>query len=384
MPARAAAAYCKLVRRATLGYNRRVRHAFATAMLALFAALCAQGCRCQAEKPPPAPSAAVAAPPAVALPVAPTPADLFAHATITGQEPPAELTLQQTLRAMQVEARKDNFGQLEQFVTAKALKTLKMDVAGPLLVPPSTVWDRLEPEISQVEFIGGRAAVVVRHPGLPLTSWFYLRQGRWQWDLADARELQPAWLGPADPENHPISLQEALQDVPGDGPPELELQTTAGPIRCTLFADQVPQLVAHVIGLATGKRASRRIQGRIFTAQWQHAPLYDGQLIYKNWAGKRIESGDPFGQGTGHAGFRIGDVFDLRLRHDKPGVLSLVSLGPHSCSSMFQIILQPMPELDDRAAVFGQCRDLPTVDAISRLPQNAVRILRAVVQRGKP
>ncbi|MBM4341933.1 MAG: peptidylprolyl isomerase [Deltaproteobacteria bacterium] len=342
-------------------------------------------CACQRDRPSGAAPGRVqtvdVSDPAVPLPVAPTAADLFARATVAGSEPPAELPLADLLRRLRIEARQPGLGRLAEFATPSALKTLRMGEGGPLLVPPSTVWDRVDPEVMQVEFSGGRAAVVVRHPGLPLTSWFYLRQGRWLWDLADARELQPHWPGPAHPLNRDLSLDQALAGVAGAGLPELVFETTAGTFVCTLRADLVPDLAAHLVGLATGRRASRVIVGNRFTLDWHHVPLYDGQLIYKPVAAKRIESGDPFGHGTGHAGFRVRDRFDLRLRHDRPGVLSLVSLGPHSCSSMWQVLLRPAPELDDKAPVAGLCRDLPVVDAISRMPQNAVRIVRARVQR---
>ncbi len=318
---------------------------------------------------------------AVPAPQAPTPVDLFAQATVVGVEPAAEQPLSEVIRRLQVEARQPGLGRLAEFATPSAIRTLRMGDNGPLLVPPSTVWDRVDPQVIQVEFNGGRAAVVVRHPGLPLTSWFYLRQGRWLWDLADARELQPHWPGPDHPENRDLTLAQALADLPGQGLPELVFETTAGTFTCTLRADVVPETAAHLIGLASGKRASRKIEGNKFTLQWQRVPLYDGQLLYKPVAGKRIEGGDPFGHGTGHAGFRIRDQFDLRLRHAAPGVLSLVTLGPHSCSSMWQISLRPAPELDDKAPVVGLCRDLEVVDAISRLPQNAVRIVRVRVQR---
>ncbi len=330
---------------------------------------------------PPAATGPAGAVTAVAEPQAPTPADLFAHATVVGVEPTAEQSLSAVVRRLQVEARQPGLGRLAEYATPAALRTLRMGDNGPLLVPPTTVWDRVDPEVMQVEFNGGRAAMVVRHPGLPLTSWFYLRQGRWLWDMADARELLPHWPGPEHPDNRALTLAEALVDVPGDGLPELRFETSAGTFTCTLRADMVPDLAAHLIGLATGKRATRVIEGSKFTLRWQRVRLFDGQLIYKPLAGKRIESGDPFGHGTGHAGFRIRDHFDLRLRHDAPGVLSLVSLGPHSCSSMWQVLLRPAPELDDKAPVVGLCRDLPVVDAISRMPQNAVRIARVQVQR---
>lgn len=347
-------------------------------------AMLALGPQCR-RTPPPAVAIPIAQPvqdtAAAPLPLDATVVDLFAHATVTGTEPPVAQALASLLVTLRLQAREPNLGKLAEHLTAESLRTLQMDGSGPLLVPPSTVWDRLEPEIAQVEFNGGRAAIVNRHRSLPLTSWFFLRKGRWLWELADNRELQPPWPNAPDVQNRPLSLAQALTDIAGNGAPELVFTTSAGTFSCQLHADLVPELVAHVVGLATGKRASRKIVERKFTNQWHFVRLYDNQLIYKPLAGQRIESGDPFGHGTGHAGFRIRDVFDLRLRHNRPGVISLVSLGPHSTSSMWQVILQPMPHLDDRAAVFGQCSNLDVVDKISRLAQNSVRIDKVTVRR---
>ena len=336
--------------------------------------LLACGCRCQPERP------AEVQTPDVAV-VAPVAVDIFAQATVTGIEPPAELPFRAVVAALRVEVRQPKMGRVADYLTEKARRELLPEPDKPLLAPLPTVADKIEPTIQAVDFNGGRAALSVKRSGLMLTAWFYLRQGRWQWDLADGRPLEPAWPGPPDPHNQPITLAVALDGVVGTGPPQLIFATSAGAITCTLFADKMPELVANVIGLATGRRASRLAEGRTLTQTWQHRPFYDGTTIHRAAPNGFIEGGDPFAIGTGHAGYRIADQFDLALRHDKPGVLSLATIGPNSASSIWRIDLLPAPDRDDRDPVIGQCANLDVVRTISQLPANSVRVTAVTVQR---
>ncbi len=346
-------------------------------LLTLLAVAGTGGCRCQPAKP-----AALPQPAAVAALVAlVAPADLFAGATVTGQEPKAEVSLRAVVAALRTEVRQPKMGRVVEYLTEYSRQQLLPDPTRPLLAPLPTVADRLEPAIGQVAFGGGRAAMVVRKSGMPLTSWFYLRQGRWLWDLADARPYEPAWLGPPDRDNHPITLDQALQGVPGTGPATLVFATSAGTFRCVLYADQVPELAANLIGLATGRRASRKTLERTITQQWQFVPFYAGTVVHRALPGRMLEGGDPFGLGTGHAGYRVADQLDMALRHDRPGVLSMATIGPNSASCIWRIDLQPAPDRDDRDPVVGQCQELAVLQAMSRMPENSVVVQSVTVQR---
>jgi cyclophilin family peptidyl-prolyl cis-trans isomerase len=365
--------------------------------LAAIALLAALGCR--RSGPPPAVTEAPRGQTSGAQRAAAA-VDLFAAATVTGEPPAGAPPLQAVLQQLRRELELPQLGRVAQWATPESLDILQERAGnGAFRLPltANTLRARFAAEVEAVEYQGGRAAVRVRPlrgggprgaaaggGGVALTSWFYLQQGQWRVDLADTRPLAPHWPGPADPDNHGISLAEAVTGLTANGPLVAQFQTSGGEFSCLLHEDRVPEPVAHFIGLARGLRASRRTQGRELTTQWQRRPLYDGTVIHRGLPGQRIEGGDPFGQGTGHAGFRIADRFDVQLRHDKPGVLGLWTLGPHSASSMFYVTLAAAPTLDDRAVIIGLCRELEVIDRISRQPRGAVTVHRVTIRRGWP
>ncbi len=360
--------------------------AFLTLALLVGLAAATAGCRCTGPgadpSPPPSPSAA---PAAAEAPAADQPADLFAHATVTGAPPPGAPSVASAIASVLAEVDKPHLGALESLALPSSLVRLRRGLpAGPLPLLPVTIHQKLRAPVLRVEYLGGRAAVQVQAKSLPLTSWFYWRGGRWLMDLADTRPLEPTWPGPADPLNRAVSLAEVASAVQGQGALSARIETSLGSIRCALHQDVAPALVAHFAGLATGARASREFEGRTLTAGWKHRRFYDGTVVYRALPGRRIEGGDPIGKGTGHAGFRIADTLDLRLRHDRPGVLGLVTLGPHSASSMFYITLTADPELDDRYLPLGLCADLDILQRASQQPAASVVIQRVEILRGSP
>lgn len=348
-------------------------------------ALAVCGCR---DRAPRAARQPVAAP---AIAVA---SDLFADATVTGAPPPAAPALQATLLQLRAELERPQLGRVAELATSASLAILQERTGQATVRLPltaNTLRARFSAAVEAVEYQGGRAAVRVAPMGglaggrgVPLTSWFYLQRGQWRVDLADTRPLASAWTGPADPDNQPLSLAAAATGLAGDGPLVAVFDTSLGRFSCLLHGDIVPEPVANFVGLARGLRASRHTEGRAMTTQWQKRRFYDGTVIHRGLPAQRIEGGDPFGQGTGHAGYRMPDRFDLRLRHDKAGVLGLWTLGPHSASSMFYVTLAAAPDLDDRAVIIGLCRELEVLDRISRQPRGAVVVQRVDIQRGWP
>lgn len=357
-----------------------------TLALLLAIGVLATGCRCsRGDSPNPSPSNGSVDATAAEEPATEPAVDLFADATVTGTPPPGAPFVATAIQRVLAEVAKPNLGALESLALPSSLVRLRRGLpAGPLPLLPVTIQQKLRAKVLRVEYLGGRAAVQVQGKSLALTSWFYWRGDRWLMDLADTRPLEPAWLGPPDPLNRAVSLAEAASGVQGQGPLSARIQTSLGTVRCSLHQDVVPELVAHFAGLATGARASREFEGRTLTASWKHRVFYDGTVVFRAIPGRRIEAGDPIGKGTGHAGFRIPDVLDLRLRHDRPGVLGLVTLGPHSASSMFYITLAADPELDDRYLPFGLCAELEVLQRASQQPAGGVVIQRVEIVRGLP
>ena len=113
------------------------------------------------------------------------------------------------------------------------------------------------------------------------------------------------------------------------------LHTDKGDITIKLFADKTPKTVNNFIFLSR--------QG-----------FYDGTIFHRVIADFMAQGGDPTGTGTGGPGYRFADEFQVDLRHDKPGVLSMANAGPNTNGSQFFITHLATPWLDKKHSVFGQ------------------------------
>jgi cyclophilin family peptidyl-prolyl cis-trans isomerase len=113
------------------------------------------------------------------------------------------------------------------------------------------------------------------------------------------------------------------------------LRTSKGDIVIDLYAKNVPRTVNNFVFLAR--------QG-----------FYDGTIFHRVIADFMAQGGDPTGTGRGGPGYKFRDEFDPKLRHDKPGVLSMANAGPNTNGSQFFITHVPTPWLDGKHAVFGQ------------------------------
>ena len=67
-----------------------------------------------------------------------------------------------------------------------------------------------------------------------------------------------------------------------------------------------------------------------------------------------IQGGDPTGTGRGGPGYMIKDEFNLQLKHNKKGLLSMANSGPNTGGSQFFITLAATPWLDGKHAIFGE------------------------------
>jgi cyclophilin family peptidyl-prolyl cis-trans isomerase len=132
--------------------------------------------------------------------------------------------------------------------------------------------------------------------------------------------------------------------------------TDKGTIRVKLFAQEAPVTVNNFVFLA-------------------REGYYDGTTFHRVIKNFMIQGGDPTGTGTGGPGYRIKDEFHPRLRHDRPGILSMANAGPNTGGSQFFITHTATPWLDNRHAVFGEVVEgMDVVNAIrERDPQRDPR-----------
>ncbi len=110
--------------------------------------------------------------------------------------------------------------------------------------------------------------------------------------------------------------------------------TSAGEIRCDLFAADSPQTVGNFVGLAQ--------QG-----------YYDGLIFHRVITDFMIQGGCPSGVGTGGPGYNFQD--EINDRTLVQGSLAMANSGPNTNGSQFFIITaRATPWLDGNHTNFGQ------------------------------
>ena len=126
--------------------------------------------------------------------------------------------------------------------------------------------------------------------------------------------------------------------------------TSEGNFTARLFDDLAPKTAANFAGLADGSKEWTDPR----TGKKTNAKYYDGTVFHRVIASFMIQGGDPLGQGTGGPGYTFADEFSPKLRHNRPGLLSMANRGPNTGGGQFFITLVPTPWLDDKHAIFGE------------------------------
>ena len=131
------------------------------------------------------------------------------------------------------------------------------------------------------------------------------------------------------------------------------IHTTKGDIHFKLFADECPRTVEN------------------FTGHCKNA-YYNGLVFHRVIDGFMLQTGCPFGDGTGGESIWGGDFEDeirQELRHDRPYTLSMANSGPNTNGSQFFITTVACPWLDNKHSVFGRVtRGMDVVHAIEKTP----------------
>jgi peptidyl-prolyl cis-trans isomerase A (cyclophilin A) len=138
--------------------------------------------------------------------------------------------------------------------------------------------------------------------------------------------------------------------APGQGQLYARFVTSMGNIVVSLAEDLAPNTVKNFVGLATGSQEWTDPS----TGEAKHnTPLYNGTVFHRVIPNFMIQGGCPLGRGIGNPGYRFADEFHPKLRHDRPGILSMANSGPGTNGCQFFITERPTPHLDDKHSVFG-------------------------------
>nr|KAJ3417924.1 Peptidyl-prolyl cis-trans isomerase cyp15 [Polyrhizophydium stewartii] len=132
------------------------------------------------------------------------------------------------------------------------------------------------------------------------------------------------------------------------------IHTTLGDIHVRLFPEYAPKAVENFAELA------RR-------------GYYNNVIFHRVIKGFMLQTGDPFGDGTGGEscwGSDFEDEFHRAIKHDRPYTLSMANCGPNTNGSQFFITVAPTPWLDNKHTIFG--RATAGMDVIHRIENLAV------------
>ena len=204
--------------------------------------------------------------------------------------------------------------------------------------------------------------------------------------LAQTSPATPPQLPPESPvpsQTTPPPAQETAPPELPDGPdtasqvpapvvptgPTALIDTSMGRLACKLYSKQAPVTVANFVGLANG---SKDWTDPITLKKAHGQPFYDGVTFHRVIPEFMIQGGDRAGNGTGDPGYLFEDEFDPTLAFDVPGRLAMANSGPSTNGSQFFITEAPVPQLNGRHTIFGQCdsHSVDVVKAIARVPRD--------------
>ncbi len=148
----------------------------------------------------------------------------------------------------------------------------------------------------------------------------------------------------------------------GPGPLPATLHTSMGPLRCALFWEQAPLTVGAFVKHARG--GGEWLDPR--TGQITQEPLYKDLVFHRVIPEFMIQGGDPVGDGTGGPGYEFADEIVPTLRFDQPGRLAMANSGPATNGSQFFVTEVPVPHLDGKHTIFGQC-DAEAVELVKKM-----------------
>ena len=82
--------------------------------------------------------------------------------------------------------------------------------------------------------------------------------------------------------------------------------------------------------------------------------FYDGLVFHRVISQFMAQGGCPLGTGSGGPGYQYEGEFDSKVKHDKPGLLSMANAGPGTDGSQFFLTFVPTDWLDGKHTIFGE------------------------------
>jgi peptidyl-prolyl cis-trans isomerase A (cyclophilin A) len=161
-------------------------------------------------------------------------------------------------------------------------------------------------------------------------------------------------------------LDQYVAELPGSGKQlTAKLETPQGTITCELWPDRAPMTVANFIGLATGKKAWKNpTNGNIEIGK----PFFDGLTFHRVIPDFMIQGGDPLGTGGGGPGYTFADETSPNDRMEI-GSLAMANAGPGTNGSQFFITESAPSWLNGKHTIFGKCKEIEVVKAITSVPK---------------
>ena len=135
------------------------------------------------------------------------------------------------------------------------------------------------------------------------------------------------------------------------------IHTSKGDIHVSLYRDEcvlIPNENCAFTNFYLSHRCPKTVEN--FTVHSKNG-YYNGVIFHRVIKGFMIQTGDPFGDGTGGEsiwGHDFEDEIHPKLKHDVPFTLSMANAGPNTNGSQFFITTVPLPHLDGKHTVFGR------------------------------